>query len=218
MVHDWWTAAKTGKLTCIRCGLVPECGQHSIELDDLHPNALCFGSYELTADIVQQALEETGHTLWFSPYEAIPWQETFGGRTRKSVKYREFPLTGIVAIWLGENGNLIIWSDDTVTFTHPSTHRTTPAADLEPIYDHDCDQKSVPRNPTENTGWGEGRLFWIESDSSRLVSFWGSLNNFERDLIQNRVFVILEACFILGQQKPAQKQLPFKLLDMSIAD
>ena len=148
------------RLECLNCGLIPQFHGSSmtVEQDDLRPNALCFGNPELTADVVRRALRETGFTLYYLPEEAISWQELLGGIAVKDSRYETIEQPDMVALWLGDNGGVIAWSNEISALIHPLTHRLTLGADLSPGYDHDCDAKIVPRNPTQDTGWGPGLL------------------------------------------------------------
>ena len=168
MEHDWQLSEEgsDAHLVCSKCGLAPRYygaygGGLTVRRDDLSPGTRCFGSQELTADIVRRALQETGFTLYYLPKNAIPWQELLGGIAVKDSGYDIIERPDMVALWLGDNGDMIAYGNDTVTLTHPSTHQLTAGADLSPGYDHDCDAKTLPRNPRQNTGWGQGLLVWI---------------------------------------------------------
>ena len=169
MDHEWVEQKDDSKvhLVCSKCGLAPRYyepygGDLVVERGDLHPETRCFGSQEPTADIVRRALQETGFTLYYRPENAIPWQELLGGIAVKNSRYKIIKQPDMVALWLGANGDVIVWGNDTVTLTHPSTHQLTHDEDLSPDYDHDCDAKVLPRNPTRYTGRGPGLLIWIE--------------------------------------------------------
>jgi len=173
--HEWELRgeAEASHFVCAKCGLTvgPRfSGSAPKDRGELSSQARCFGSPELTADIVRRALEETGYTLYFRSGLKIPWQEMLGGPAIKGSALRVISQPDMIALWLGINGNMIVWDPDMVTLTHPSTHQLPPSVDLflgsDPDYGvADCHAKCLPRNPTEETGWGAGFLVWIKDPS-----------------------------------------------------